>query len=417
MQVQNVSFINNSNNQLELRSKYSSSVSTPKFRGEEISPPQKNKNNNKKRKEALFALGLLAGAIAAINHKKIGALFKKKPDIVPEVKPEVKNTPSPTSAPKSSSYSNSGHSSTSSSNSGSSPRVSGGSKTETPTKKTATDGIKNTEPTANTKPEVIVTEDDIQGVLNKAMGGTPEEIAQRIKDGDAIAAARADEIANKVKSFPELIVHKDELWDIAQKNKVKWKNQQLDLDYYKDEFRAYTTISVDRLNNLRKSTNPKLKEMFDLDRNNFTISSGIMIHGSDRPEKKALLNHFVSEAEKHGMKVIRLEAGDSDPHLFAQQIAKLFPEAKKRFREEKIATMFVMEDMDKMLNLKDPKLSAAGSVVRGQINRNADKCGEDGVIWVSTIKDLKQIDPSCYDGGGGRVRHVIDIDKVAQISK
>ena len=123
----------------------------------------------------------------------------------------------------------------------------------------------------------------------------------------------------------------------------------------------------------------------------------------------------MSEAEKHGMRVIRLKAGDSDPHTFAQQVAKLFPEAKKRFQEEKVATMLVMEDMDKMLNLKDPKLSASGSVVRGQINRNADKCGEDGVIWVSTVRDISQIDPSCYDGGGVRVRHVIDIDKVASV--
>lgn len=157
--------------------------------------------------------------------------------------------------------------------------------------------------------------------------------------------------------------------------------------------------------------------MFDIDRNNFTISTGLMIHGNNATEKKALLNHFVSEGEKHGMNVIHLDAGDSDPQLLAQKIAKLFPEAKAKFQNEKVATMFVMEDMDKMLNLKDPSLSATGSIVRGMINVHTDKCGQDGVIWVSTIKDIKQIDPSCYDGGGGRVRHVINIDDALKLSK
>lgn len=424
MQVQNICLQNNFESRFGVKKSSSNPVISASFTSSEAKPPSKKKKDETL-KYFLLGLGAILTIIAIVNHKKIGEFFKKSPKSNTDVKPEVKSTAKSTSSSSSSSarsnsrsnYSSSKYTTSYNSSNSSSKAKPDPNKSNVVDKTTDKILLSSNETPAisvptNTHSDVTITDEEIQKALNGIMG-TPEETAQKIAECDAIAAVRADEISKKVKSFPELIVHKDELWDIAQKNKVKWKNKQLDLDYYKDEFRAYTTISVDRLNNLRESTNPELKKMFDLDRTNFTISDGIMVHGSDRPEKKALFNHFVSEAEKHGMRVIRLEAGDSDPHKFAQQVAKLFSEAKKRFQEEKIATMLVMEDMDKMLNLRDPKLSAAGSVVRGQINRNADQCGRDGVMWVSTVKDISQIDPSCYDGGGGRVSYVIDIDKVA----
>jgi len=230
-------------------------------------------------------------------------------------------------------------------------------------------------------------------------------------------AEEAMEISKKRMSFPELISHREERSAIIKKNRVKEDNNQLDLDYYKDNFRAYVTIPVDRLNSLRTSTNPELKKMFNIDRNNFMIDAGIMIHGSDRPEKKQLFEHFITEAKKHDMDVIHIPAGDSDPEIFTQNIAKLFPKAKENFLNNKKATMFVMEDVDKMLNLKDERLSVLNGPCRASINVHTNKCGMDGVMWVSTVKDISQIDPSCHSGGGGRVSKIINIDNAVKVDK
>lgn len=251
-----------------------------------------------------------------------------------------------------------------------------------------------------------------QDLADKIMGNQNSE---QLEKGAKEAAQKAREISKKRQEFPELLAGREDRHAILAKNKRKESNEQLDLDYYKDDFRAFVTVPVERLNNLRKSTNPKIKEMFEIDRNNFLINEGIMIHGNNIPEKKQLLEHFISEAKKYDMEVVHIPAGDADPIEFSQKIPKLFTEAKERFINDKKATMFVLENMDKMLNLKDPELSAQNSWVRAAINEHTHKCGNDGVIWVSTVKDLGPLDESCYRGG--RVRHTIDIDKAVELSK
>jgi len=262
------------------------------------------------------------------------------------------------------------------------------------------------------KPKKKDIEKGAQKITDMIMGSqNSEDLAKGAKD----AAARARGISQKRMQFPELLAGREDRHAILAKNKVKESSGQLDLEYYKDDFRAFVTVPVERLNNLRKSNNPELRAMFDLDKNNFMINEGIMIHGSNRTDKKQLLEHFITEAKKYEMDVVRIQAGDSDPVVFSQQIPKLFSEAKERFLKDKKATMFVMEDMDKMLNFKDPQLSAQNSWVRGAMNEHTHKCGNDGVIWVSTVDDLSQLDESCYRGG--RVRHTIDIDKTKKFNK
>lgn len=239
----------------------------------------------------------------------------------------------------------------------------------------------------------------------------------REKTGAQQASARAEALSKKRMKFPELIAHREERHEIIQRNREKERNNKLDIDYYKDVFRAYVTIQVDRLNVLRKSTNPELKEMFELDRNNFMIEPGIMIHGSDRLEKKQLLEHFIEEAKKHDMDIIHIPAGNSNFQKFAQNVARLFPQAKENFAKNQKATMFVMEDVDRMLNFDNERLSNMNGICRGLMNDHTNKCGMDGVIWVSTVKDISKLDSTCYDGGGGRVSQVIDIDEAVKAGK
>jgi len=239
---------------------------------------------------------------------------------------------------------------------------------------------------------------------------TKSQSSKDLSAGAKKAAREANEIADMRRSFPELIAHREERSAIIKKNRLKEEDEKIDIQYFKDDFRAFVTIPVDRLNNLRKSTNPELKEMFNIDRTNFLINEGVMINGTNAKAKKELLTHFISEAKKHDMEVIRIPAGDTDPEVFAQKVAELFPKAKLKFANEKKATMFVMEDMDKMLNFKDPKQSALCGPARGQMNVHTNECGTDGVIWVSTVKDVSQLDESSVRGG--RVKHIIDIDNL-----
>lgn len=262
------------------------------------------------------------------------------------------------------------------------------------------------------KNNIVYTDKEVikkgsQSLAEKIMGN---QNSAQLEQGAKEAAAKASEISQKRQEFPELVAGREDRSAIIAKNKLKETSEKIDLEYYKDDFRAFVTVPVDRLNNLRRSTNSRLKEMFDLDRNNFQIHEGIMIHGNNDAEKKKLLDHFVAEAKKHEIDVIHIPAGDTDPVFFSQQIPKLFSEAKAKFINDKKTTMFVMEDMDKMLNIKDPQISAQNSWVRAAINEYTHKCGNEGVIWISTVKDLSKLDESCYRGG--RVRHTIDIDNI-----
>jgi len=260
-----------------------------------------------------------------------------------------------------------------------------------------------------TKVETKLTEAQSEEKINKLLNGN--QSSEVLASGAKKAAREANEIADMRRSFPELIAHREERSAIIKKNRLKEEDEKIDIQYFKDDFRAFVTIPVDRLNNLRKSTNPELKEMFNIDRTNFLINEGVMINGTNAKAKKELLTHFISEAKKHDMEVIRIPAGDTDPEVFAQKVAELFPKAKLKFANEKKATMFVMEDMDKMLNFKDPKQSALCGPARGQMNVHTNECGTDGVIWVSTVKDVSQLDESSVRGG--RIKHIIDIDKIA----
>lgn len=258
-----------------------------------------------------------------------------------------------------------------------------------------------------------IVKEKTEEIVTNLFGGNvnPAEAAASYKERQKVAQA----IAEKRRSFPELIAAREEHHSIVQRNKAKIHSEQYDLAYYKDEFRGNVTIPAQRLKSLKESTNPELKEMFDLDRKNFHILEGIMIHGSDRPEKKQLLGHFISEAKKYDMDVVHIQAGGRNPMEIAREISKKLPEAKQKFLTDKKHTMFVIEDADKILNIKDKALSSQNGPCRGSINVHTHECGEEGIMWVSTVKDIRQLDESCYRGG--RVAKVIDIDKAVKLSK
>lgn len=238
-----------------------------------------------------------------------------------------------------------------------------------------------------------------------------EELAAAAKK----ANAKAHEIAAMRQNFPELLANREERRIKFLKNKEKFKNNIFDLDYYKDDFRVNITVPAERLKILRESDNPKLKEMFDIDRKMFQPEDGIMIYGNNESEKKKLLESFISEAQKYDIDVINLKAGDSDPLELTQKIAKLFPEAKQKFLTQKRQTIFVMEDMDKMLNIKDETLFTLNVPCRGTINEHTNNCHNDGIMWISTVKDISKLDGSCYRGG--RVTNTINIDDAIKLTK
>lgn len=112
MPIQQVSFKNNVITQYNLQ-KVGSNQVVQSFEGTP-QEPQKNKDD-KTLKYILIGAGALAAIIAAINHKKIGELFKGKTEIKPDVKPTPKETSKGTSTTSQTSTStNSNHSNTTS---------------------------------------------------------------------------------------------------------------------------------------------------------------------------------------------------------------------------------------------------------------------------------------------------------------
>jgi len=237
-------------------------------------------------------------------------------------------------------------------------------------------------------------------------------------------------IVTKVpKQFKELMQHAEEKKVLVARIDNKRAKNILDIDYWKDVFRLRIEIPAEKLKVVRETSNPKLKEVFDKDRKTFLISEGIMLHGNDSSEKKELLQHFISKAKEQEFDVIHIPSGGFDvlntPYgefrpqsasdkytQIAQAVPELFPKAKEKFKNEKKMTMFVIENVDDLLNVKDAKLSAANSSLRGALNVHTHECGKDGIIWVTTAKDLSKLDESTTRGG--RVAFKIDIDKAAQ---
>lgn len=353
---------------------------TPMENDKYISP--KSKKDDKTLQYALIGAGALFTIIAIINHKKIGEslnkLFSKSSKIEPP-KAEPSNI-SPSNCYSSSSESTSTY-------------------------------VSSTIPQSSDNVGMPSTQSVIQkGAerISDILSGKAS--SEELAEGARRANAEARRIAEMRQKFPELLVNREERSIKFNRNKEKFKQGLFDLDYYKDEFRVNVTVPAERLRILKESSNPELKQMFDLDRKMFQINEGIMIHGHNEAEKKKLLAAFIEEAEKYDMDVVYIKAGDSDPLVFSQQVERLFPEAKQKFLTQKKHTVFVIEDADKML-----ALTGQNGPCRAAINVNTNNCGFEGVTWISTVKDISKLDESCYRGG--RVSQVIDIDDAIKLSK
>jgi len=229
-----------------------------------------------------------------------------------------------------------------------------------------------------------------------------------------------------VEQFPELKSSFDEIRILSIKTNEKYKKNILDIDYWKDIFRVETIFPAENLKILRETNNPALKTALDKEKNYlFRINEGIMIHGSDRPEKKELVDHFIKKAKEaefdiihipsEGFKVLKTPYGEFNPSnaddkftQVSQAINNLYPKAKEKFKNEKKATMFVMDNVDDLLNVKNPKLKAANSSLRGAWNKHTHESGKDGIITITTAKNPGLLDESCTRTG--RIAYQINID-------
>jgi len=236
---------------------------------------------------------------------------------------------------------------------------------------------------------------------------------EQARKGAQEAAERGNRISALRRSFPEMITAREERRPLVQRNKKKRMADHYDVEFFKDEFRAHTTISAQRLKLLRESTNPELKKMFEIDPKNFMIHDGVMIHGKNHKEKQALFEHYISEAKKYDMDIVEIKIGDRDPIEIAQELAIKFPAAKAKFKAEQKHTMFIMKDADKILNIADNTIH--NGPCRATINVNTNNCGFDGITWLSTVDDITKLDDSCFRGG--RVTDLIDIDQALALSK
>ena len=209
--------------------------------------------------------------------------------------------------------------------------------------------------------------------------------------------------------FPELKIDLEELKRLKEKNTAKmWKafkdgvfdTSKVDLDYFKDEFILRALRPARRLKVVRESTNPKLQEAFKKKPFCF-IDDGIMIYGTDRPEKMELFNHFLNQAKANEFEIIRIDTKDQDVSRINGEIYEVFAAAKERYINKMKHTMVVVENVDELLRNKV-------GFARGSWNSETHQCGMQGVTTLTTAKDLAVLDDTCTRGG--RIKYKINID-------
>ena len=224
------------------------------------------------------------------------------------------------------------------------------------------------------------------------------------------AAAREKMLIKQVQKdsvyfhFPELKVATELKKTIKEKNTPKWDNKE-DIDFFKDEFTLRILIPAKQLKVVRESTNPKLQEAFKSKPFCF-VDDGIMIHGTDRPEKKELFNLFLNQAKEHEFEIVKIDTKDGNSQRINGEIIKTFKAAEERYLKEMKQTMIVLEDTDALLQKDD-------GFARGSWNEYSHKCGMKGITTLTSAKSAEALDPTCIRGG--RIKHKIDIDEALKL--
>ena len=234
----------------------------------------------------------------------------------------------------------------------------------------------------------------VETIINEAGKRVPKEGFR------GVAVTKLDEISGVAKLWPEI-----EKLDASIDQKFFDMKKHFDLDYYKDVFRLNFTIPAEKLKALREVKEPaKFSSVFTdtASRTYFQTEDGLMIYGKNESEKKKLLNHFVDEAKLHDIDVEYVSTkGVTTDVQIGETLTNVFDKAKKKFNELKKHTLLVIEDVDFILKKDGP-----GS--RAIWNEKSLASGKDGVITLTTAKDINALDDSCVRSG--RISYRINID-------
>ena len=240
-------------------------------------------------------------------------------------------------------------------------------------------------------------------ISNRNTGSIVNEAGQAVtkKGFRGVAVTKLDEIPGIAKLWPEI-----ESLDTRIDQKFLKMNKYFDLDYYKDVFRLNFTIPAEKLKALREVKEPeKFSGVFadTASRSYFQTEDGLMIYGKNESEKKKMLNYFIDEAKSHDIDVEYVSTkgvtyGDQE---IGSKINNAFRNAKKKFNEQKKHTLLVFDDVDFILKKDGPETRAIW-------NEHVLSSGKDGVITLTTAKDINALDDSCVRSG--RISYRINID-------
>lgn len=135
------------------------------------------------------------------------------------------------------------------------------------------------------------------------------------------------------------------------------------------------------------------------------IPNGIVLFGPPGTGKSWIADALGEHLKYFGCEFKTIPLTPSDHDANAANIRKYFTEAKEHFKETGKYTLLLMEDFD--LKLKDRKNNQQCEPEVSELLEQAEFCAGDGVVWVGTANNVKNIDPAILRAGRNDIKMLI----------